>query len=157
VKAGDNRKAAELYRQACAAQPNDPEMAYELALVLDNLGELADERVALQQAIQANPHFFLAQYQLGFMDFQAGDNAGAERQFRLTVQQVPDNIQAWISLAAALGAESRFDEARDTVAHALKLDPTMQPHWISAESWQPARANTEARNRFCARGVVKRE
>jgi Flp pilus assembly protein TadD len=123
VKAGDNRKAAELYRQACAAQPNDPEMAYELALVLDNLGELADERVALQQAIQANPHFFLAQYQLGFMDFQAGDNAGAERQFRLTVQQVPDNIQAWISLAAALGAESRFDEARDTVAHALKLDP----------------------------------
>jgi Flp pilus assembly protein TadD len=57
------------------------------------------------------------------MDFQAGDNAGAERQFRLTVQQVPDNIQAWISLAAALGAESRFDEARDTVAHALKLDP----------------------------------
>ena len=104
AKAGDNQKAADLYRQACAAQPNDAAMAYQLALVLDNLGELADERVALQQAIQANPHFVLAQYQLGYMDFQAGDNAGAERQFRLTVEEVPDNAQAWISLAAALGA-----------------------------------------------------
>ncbi|MGD1106287.1 MAG: tetratricopeptide repeat protein [Terracidiphilus sp.] len=123
AKAGDNQKAADLYRQACAAQPNDATMAYQLALVLDNLGELADERAALHQAIQADPHFVLAQYQLGYMDFQAGDNAGAERQFRLTVKEVPDNAQAWISLAAALGAQSRFNEAQEAVAHALKLDP----------------------------------
>ncbi|HXR38300.1 MAG TPA: tetratricopeptide repeat protein [Terracidiphilus sp.] len=124
AKAGDNQKAADLYRQACAAQPNDPAMAYQLALVLDNLGEVTEERAALQQAIQANSHFVLAQYQLGYMDFQAGDNAGAERQFRLTVEEVPDNVQAWISLAAALGAQSRFDEAQEVVAHALKLDPS---------------------------------
>jgi Flp pilus assembly protein TadD len=123
AKAGDNRKAADLYRQACAAQPNDPAMAYQLALVLDNLGELSDERAALLRAIQANPHFVLARYQLGYMDFQAGDNAGAERQFRLTVEEVPDNAQAWISLAAVLGAQSRFDEAQEAVARALKLDP----------------------------------
>ncbi|MGO8758722.1 MAG: tetratricopeptide repeat protein [Terracidiphilus sp.] len=123
VKAGDNRKAADLYRQACAAQPNDSAMAYQLALVLDNLGELSDERAALQQAIQAKPHFVLAQYQLGYLDFQAGDNAGAERQFRLTVEEVPDNTQAWISLAAVLAAQSRFSEAQEAVAHALKLDP----------------------------------
>jgi Flp pilus assembly protein TadD len=124
AKAGDNQKAADLYRQACAAQPNDPAMAYQLALVLDNLGEVTEERAALQQAIQANPHFVLAQYQLGYIDFQAGDNAGAEKQFRLTVEGVPDNVQAWISLAAALGAQSRFDEAQEAVAHALKLDPS---------------------------------
>jgi len=123
AKAGDYRKAADLYRQACAAQPNDPAMAYQLALVLDNLGELADERAVLQQAIRANPHFVLAQYQLGYMDFQAGDSAGAEQQFRLTVEEVPDNTQAWISLAAVLAAQSRFDEAQKAVAHALKLDP----------------------------------
>lgn len=123
TKAGDNRKAADLYRQACAAQPNDPAMAYHLALVLDNLGELAGERAALQQAIQANPHFVLARYQLGYIDFQAGDNAGAERQFRFTVEEVPDNTQAWISLAAVLGAQSRFDEAQQAAAQALKLDP----------------------------------
>ena len=123
AKAGDNRKAADLYRQACAAEPNDPAMAYQWSLVLDNLGELEEERTALQQAIEANPHFVLAQYQLGYMDFQTGDNAGAERQFRLTVEEVPDNVQAWISLAAALGAQSRLEEAQEAVASALKIDP----------------------------------
>ena len=57
------------------------------------------------------------------MDLQAGDNAGAERQFRLTADEVPDNAQAWIGLAAALGAESRFEEARKAVDTALRLDP----------------------------------
>jgi Flp pilus assembly protein TadD len=123
AKAGDNQKAADLYRQACAAQPNDAAMAYQLALVLDSIGDVEGERTALQRAIQANSHFVLAQYQLGYLDYHAGDNAGAERQFRLTVEEVPDNAQAWISLAAALGAESRIDEAQDAVARALKLDP----------------------------------
>lgn len=123
VKAGDNQRAAGLYRQACASEPQDAGLAYQLALVLDNLGDRSGERAALEQAIQANPHFVLAQYQLGYMDFQAGDNASAERQFRLTVAEVPDNVQAWISLAAALGAESRFEEARKAVATALRLNP----------------------------------
>ena len=122
-KAGDNQKAAGLYRQACAAEPRDAGLAWQLALVLDNLGDQAGERAALEQAIQADPHFVLAQYRLGYMDFQAGDNAAAERQFRLTVEQLPDNVQAWISLAATLDAESRTREAREAVAHALRLDP----------------------------------
>ena len=123
VESGDNSKAADLYRQACAAQPQNAALAFRLAMVLDSLRDLNGERAVLEQAIQANPHFALAQYQLGYMDFQAGDNAGAERQFRLTVEEVPDNAQAWISLAAALGAQSRFDEAQEAVAHALKLHP----------------------------------
>ena len=123
VKAGDNQKAADLYRQACGAEPQDAGLAYRLAMVLDNLGDRKDERAALEQAIQADPHFVLAQYQLGYMDFQAGDNAAAEQHFRLTVEEVPDNAQAWISLAAALAAQSRFADAQDAVAHALKLDP----------------------------------
>jgi Flp pilus assembly protein TadD len=123
VKAGDNQKAAGLYREACAAEPQNAGLAYELALVLDNLGDRGGERAALEQAIQANPHFVPAQYQLGYMDLQAGDNAGAERQFRLTIDAVPDSAQAWIGLATALGAESRLAEAQAAVAHALDLQP----------------------------------
>src|SRR6185437_15196730 len=54
----------------------------------------------------------------------AGDNASAERQFRLTVNAAPDNIQAWIGLVAALVAESRFEKARQAMATALRLDPS---------------------------------
>jgi len=123
VKDGDNRKAADLYREACRAQPSNAGFAYRLALVLDDLGDTAGERLALQQAISADASFVLAQYQLGYLDFQAGDNAAAERQFRLTVKAVPDNVQAWISLAATLGAESRIPAAQEAVANALRLEP----------------------------------
>ncbi len=124
VKAGDNQKAAGFYRQACAADPQNARLAYELALVLDKLGDRTGERAALEQAIQASPHFVPAQYQLGYLDLQAGDNGGAERQFRLTAGEAPDNAQAWIGLAVALGAESRFAEARKAAATALQLDPS---------------------------------
>jgi Flp pilus assembly protein TadD len=123
AKAGDNQKAADLYREACAAEPNDAALPYRLALVLRDLGDEAGERAALEQAIGVDPGSFPAQYALGYLEFQAGDNAAAERQFRLTIKASPRNAQAWLSLAATLGAESRVPEAQDAVAHALRLDP----------------------------------
>jgi tetratricopeptide (TPR) repeat protein len=123
AKAGDNRKAADLYREACAAEPNDAALSYRLALVLRDLGDGVGERAALEQAIAIDPDLFAAQYALGYLEFQAGDNAGAERQFRLTIKAAPRNAQAWLSLAATLGAQSRIPEAQDAVATALRLDP----------------------------------
>lgn len=123
VNAGDNQKAAALYRAACAAEPQNAVLAYRLAMVLGNQGDVDEERAALQRAVQANPRFAPAQYQLGYIDFQAGNNAAAEREFRATVESLPDNVQAWISLAATLGAEARIREARAAIAHARALEP----------------------------------
>jgi Flp pilus assembly protein TadD len=123
AKAGDNQKAADLYREACAAQPDDAGLAYRLSVVLGDLGDNAGQRAALEQAIQADPNSVLAHYALGYMEFQAGNNAAAEEQFRMVVKVAPENAQAWISLAAALGTESRFQEGQDAVAHALSLEP----------------------------------
>jgi tetratricopeptide (TPR) repeat protein len=124
VKAGDNQRAAELYREACEADPGDAGLQYRLAMVLDALGDAAGEREALGASIKANPKFALAQYQLGYMDFRAGNNAEAEQHFRATVEAVPDNAQAWLSLAATLATEQRIPEAREAVANALKADPS---------------------------------
>lgn len=123
VKSGDNQKAADLYRAACAAQPQNAMLSYRLAMVLGDEGDLDGERAALQRAVQVNPRLAQAQYQLGYMDFQAGNNAAAEREFRATVDALPDNVQAWISLAATLGAEAHFPEARAAIARARELQP----------------------------------
>ena len=123
AKAGDNRKAADLYRGACALQPGDAGMAYHLALVLADLGDSQGEKSALEQAVKADQNLIHAQYLLGFLAFQAGDNPTAERQFRLTTDALPSNVQAWLSLASTLAKESRFPEAQDAVGHALKLEP----------------------------------
>ena len=123
LKAGDKQKAADLFREACQAAPDDAGLAYRLAMVLADLGDAAGERAALDASIKANPRFALSQYQLGYLDFQAGNAAAAEEHFRATVEAVPDNAQAWLSLAAALATQQRISEAREAVANALKADP----------------------------------
>lgn len=123
LKAGDKLKAAELYRKASALEPDDASIAYRLAMVLADLGDVEGQRSALEQAVKADPSLVLAQYQLGYLEFQAGNDPAAERQFRLVVQALPDNTQAWCSLASTLGRQSRFQEAQQALDHALKLEP----------------------------------
>jgi tetratricopeptide (TPR) repeat protein len=123
VKTGDNRKAAGLFREASEALPENPALAYRLAVVLGELGDTAGERTALQQAIKDDPEFAPAQYQLGYLETREGDNADAEHQFRLALKAAPNYIQAWVALAATLGMESRFQEAQDAVGNALKIEP----------------------------------
>jgi len=120
---GNLATAATLYREAFAAIPKDASLAYKLAMVLDRMGNTEEERTTLEQAVQIDPDFALAQNQLGYLASRSGDSASAEDHFRRAVRAAPGYTQAWISLAATLGMESHFSEAQDAVAAALKLDP----------------------------------
>ena len=123
VKTGDNQKAADLFREASTALPNNPALAYRLAVVLNVLGDTAGERTALEQSIKADPEFAPAHYQLGYLETRDGNAAAAEQQFRLALKAAPTFVQAWIALAASLAAESRIQEAQDALDSALKLEP----------------------------------
>jgi len=120
---GDPQKAVTDFREAVEANPDDAQIAYKLALALDRTGDTAAEHAALEQAVKLNPGFALAQNQLGYLASRGGDSASAEEYFRQAVQSAPGYTQAWISLAATLGMESRFPEAQEALASALKLEP----------------------------------
>jgi tetratricopeptide (TPR) repeat protein len=119
----DPQKAVALYRQAVEATPENPQLLFKLAMALDRAGDTAAERTTLEQAIKIDPGLAIAQNQLGYLDSVGGDTASAEQHFRLALQSAPGYVQAWISLAATLGMESRFPEAEEAVANALRLDP----------------------------------
>lgn len=121
--AGNLQKAAALYREASDATPDNPALAYKLAIALEATGDTAAERGALERAVKVDPAFALAQDQLGYLASKDGDTASAEQHFRLAVQAAPGYTQAWISLAATLGMQSRFSDAQEAVATALKLEP----------------------------------
>jgi tetratricopeptide (TPR) repeat protein len=123
MQRGDPLKAAERYQEALHAAPGNANLSYKLALALDSAGNFTDERTALEQAIAIDPTFALAHYQLGYVDSQQGDLAGAEQEFRLAVHDAPGYTKAWISLAATLGMESKMTEARQASARALELAP----------------------------------
>jgi Tfp pilus assembly protein PilF len=92
-------------------------------MALDRTGATEEERTVLEQAVQIDPDFALAQNQLGYLASRGGDTASAEEHFRQAVRASPGYTQAWVSLAATLGMESRFPEAQEAIASALRLDP----------------------------------
>jgi tetratricopeptide (TPR) repeat protein len=119
---GDPAKAVALYREALTAYPS-ASLAYKLAMALDRTGATEEERTVLEQAVQIDPDFALAQNQLGYLASRGGDTASAEEHFRQAVRASPGYTQAWVSLAATLGMESRFPEAQEAIASALRVDP----------------------------------
>jgi tetratricopeptide (TPR) repeat protein len=123
MAAGDPQKAVAFFREAVAATPNNPLLAFKLVLALDRTGAVDEELALLEKTVQANPGFALAQNQLGYLASRGGDSAAAEEHFRQAVQAAPGYVQAWVSLAATLGMESRFPEAQQPPARPLQLDP----------------------------------
>jgi tetratricopeptide (TPR) repeat protein len=120
---GDPKKAVALYRDAIAAVPENALLSYKLSVALDRVGDTAAEREALQKVIQIDPAMAVAHHQLGYLASSSGDFAGAEAQFREAVRAAPGYTDAWISLAATLGMESRYPEAQQAVQRALEIDP----------------------------------
>jgi Flp pilus assembly protein TadD len=123
LNGGDAKKAITLYRDALSVMPQSALLDYKLSVALDQIGDTAGERDALQKAVQVDPDMAIAHHQLGYLAFSGGDPATAEAEFREAVRAAPGYSDAWISLAATLGTESRFPEAQEAVQHALEIDP----------------------------------
>lgn len=123
LASGDPHQAVALYREAESAVPQNPMIDYKLGMALDRIGETDAERGALENAIKLNPRMATAHHQLGYLASQTGDMAAAEEQFREATSAAPGYFEAWISLAATLGMESKFPEAQKALDNALQLEP----------------------------------
>lgn len=123
LETGDPKKALGLYREALTATPDNAILNFKLSVALDRVGDQAGEIEALKKAIQLDPKMAIAHYQLGYLASLTGDFVLAENQYGEAVKAAPRYVQAWIGLAATLGTESRFPEAKQAVGTALKLDP----------------------------------
>lgn len=120
---GDTQRAVQLYREAFDAAPKNALIGYRLSTALDQAGDTDGEQSVLEKVIAIDPSIALAQNQLGYLESRRGDYSAAEAHFRQAVSDAPAFTQAWISLAATLGMESKFPEAQQAVASALHLDP----------------------------------
>jgi Flp pilus assembly protein TadD len=120
---GDTQRAVQLYKEAFDAAPKNALIGYRFSAALDQAGDMDNEQSVLEKVVAIDPSIALAQNQLGYLESRRGDYTSAESHFRLAVAAAPAFTQAWISLAATLGMESKFPEAQQAVASALRLDP----------------------------------
>jgi Flp pilus assembly protein TadD len=120
---GNAKKAAEFYREALAATPDDGVLHYKLAKSFELLNDVDSEKAELQRSILLNPNLAEAQNQLGYLAVRAGDARESEDFFRNALKASPSYLAAWVNLAAALASEAKWHEAQDAVDGALRLNP----------------------------------
>ncbi len=120
--AGNLQQTVEDYREALALEPQEPVLAYKLAMALDKAGNPAGERAALHQAVALDPHMALAQNQLGYLDAGDGAAAAAAEHFRLAIDADPSFSRAWMNLAATLCLQAKWTEAREALQHGVELE-----------------------------------
>jgi tetratricopeptide (TPR) repeat protein len=134
LKDGHADQAAALYREAIAAQPQNASFEFDLAQALSRTGDpgnLADQRAALEKAVQLKPNFAAAENQLGYLAAQAGDSAAAERHFRNALTSMPRFAEAANNLGTLLGQEGHDAEAEKYFRSALSANPRSVQAWVN--------------------------
>jgi tetratricopeptide (TPR) repeat protein len=79
--------------------------------------------IQFQNALQANPLFVAAHYQLAQCYLKLGNANGAYQELSRTVDLQPDNLQARIDLGNLLFVGRNFEKARENAQFVLEKDP----------------------------------
>jgi Flp pilus assembly protein TadD len=121
--------AEKFYRQAIAANPNDPVTRHELArLYLGNPGQFGDRGVhlaitELQTALAQNPYYAEIRNDLGVALVRTGDDAGAAEAFRAASEGRRTFVDPLLNLAALAVRHGDRAEAARKIDEALARDP----------------------------------
>src|SRR5277367_106382 len=104
---GRLKDAADLYRQACAADPKDLRPIYSLALIDIRLGRLENARQQLRAVVAQDSNFYPAQQNLGAVCQNLNLWQEAAEAYRSALKLDPTAVETQFSLARALAVLGR--------------------------------------------------
>ena len=122
-RAGQFIEAAAAYRQILEINPDQPEVYYNLGLVLKMRGQLTEAVAAYAQALNLRPRFPEAINNLGATLESLGQLDEAEDIFRHALVLEPDSADGWSNLGGVLKDLGRLDESIACLQRAMELQP----------------------------------
>jgi tetratricopeptide (TPR) repeat protein len=122
-QSGQYQRAADLYRESLAQDPGNARTWYDLALALDHLGKIAEERESLEKAVRLDASLARAHNQLGFLDLQAGKSSDAEKELKQATVLDPGYAEAQSNLGLFYGQQGRNKDAERLFRQATENDP----------------------------------
>lgn len=123
VETNDPQKAIETYKEGMAIQPNNPELAYNLALSQYKQGNVPEAIQNFRKAIVAggtSKVSELANAHLGTIYFHRGELEAAEHHFRQSINLNPDNARYLYNLGVILKKSGQRAEAISIFEKALQ-------------------------------------
>jgi membrane associated rhomboid family serine protease len=145
LRAGDAARAADLLRQAVAADGGQASWWYNLGVAYCRLGRWPEAEDALDRALRLNRgdadfRKALAECEayLAYQSQVRGDHAAAAKRYRKALELDGGSARTWYNLGTACERLGRLAEARDAYRRAAELDPGAAPHREALESLEPA-------------------
>lgn len=105
--------------------PENPQLHNELGTLLLSKGFPNDAEREFLRAIRADSRLYPAWYNLGLVRFAKGDDGGALRAFRETVNLRPGHPAAHFQLGLLYEKRGQTDRAIDHYARSLAINPSM--------------------------------
>lgn len=116
--------AVSLLEDARAKWPKNAEIAYFLALGLDDTGKTKRALELMRDVIASSPGYREARMQYAIVSEREGNIADAEEQFRIILSSEPDNAVVLNYLGYSLADRGlKLDEAESFIRRAVELDP----------------------------------
>ncbi len=126
ARQGDTQGAIAQFREAAKVDPQRPGLRFELAEMLTNSANRADQDEAEQEykaALAANPFDERAERRLGDIAARRADLKDAYAHYTRAVKLQPDDADADLGLAKTLIAMNEPEKAQPLLEHSAQLDP----------------------------------
>jgi predicted O-linked N-acetylglucosamine transferase (SPINDLY family) len=122
-QAGKLAEAEAGYRQILAVDDLQPEVYYNLGIVLRNRGQMQEAVDVYERALELRPRFPRAINNLGATLESMGRLDDAEDILRHALLLQPESADAWNNLGGVLKDLGRLDESIDCLERAVRLQP----------------------------------
>lgn len=115
-------EAKEAFGRVLAEKPQHYEAAFNLALTHHKLGDPAGADKVLARVIRDDSPADL-HYTYGKLLEDSGELAGAEKQYRTSVQKDARYFKGWLNLGRITAQQQKYDQAENAYRQALALEP----------------------------------
>jgi tetratricopeptide (TPR) repeat protein len=146
---GDAKKAVEVLERLDQTYPGAPIIKYQLARAYLKNNNVNQSRLALEQAVSANPNYSDAVLLLAEINVRNGHGEAVIEPLTHLLRRNPEQKRAALLLAGAYGSLDRFDDAAVVLQEQAKLAPQdPQTQMALGMTYRHAKRNDEARQAF---------
>ena len=124
--AGSSKTAGHL-NEALRFVPNSPVIYNNFANVLRQKGKLVEAIDYYRFALELQPSYYHARYNLSIALALAGRYDQAVEQCRIYLADCPNDVEMYVNLGVILQAKGDLDAARESFKKALQIDPNFRP------------------------------
>lgn len=129
-KRGDREDAVHHLEEFLAFRQHSPLVHLQCAPLYNAARDFARARQHLEKALELDPDFYEARYELGVTCQLQGDLEGAAAAYRSARDMMPEDVRIYVNLAHLAVHKSDFGQAEAELRKGLKIEPHFEDAWF---------------------------